>query len=165
MASAGGMGEGLSTGALVAVPVALSPAPHNLIASCRTPVTSKTPLLHWSSRCFSQWEFGCWLFKRLYEFLAVSPLTLMNRTPSNFCDQMLCYVGFSSWHWCSTLESPAWGWETSLLRGHLCSWDIPPDSQLLYMGAGPALFTSLPFLLVSLIWLHLYVPSYKLLFN
>ena len=34
----------------------------------------------------------------------------------------------SSWHWCPSLGSPVWGWHPLLLRGDLCSQDIPPDS-------------------------------------
>lgn len=49
---------------------------------------------------------------------------------------------------------PTWGWGPSLLRGKLCSWAIPPDSQLRHVGAGPALFMSPPFL-PALMWLLL----------
>lgn len=53
-----------------------------------------------------------------------------------------------------------WGWELSLLMGHLCSWDMPSNPPLLSVGTGIALLTSLPLLQTSL-WLFLYVLSNK----
>ena len=49
---------------------------------------------------------------------------------------------------------PGVGQDSSLLRGHLCIKDIPPDFYPPYMGVGPACSTSPPFLPVSM-WLLL----------
>lgn len=46
MASGGGVGEGLSTGTLMAVSSAPSPEPHNPVRPHRTPVCSELPSLH-----------------------------------------------------------------------------------------------------------------------
>ena len=49
-----------------------------------------------------------------------------------------------------------WGWSSSLLRGYLCSWDMPPNFYSLHMGMGPAMCP--PLLPVSA-WLLLYILS------
>ena len=54
-------------------------------------------------------------------------------------------MGTFSWIWCSGLGSLARGRNPILLRGNLCSCDIPPESQPPPMRAGPALFVSPPF--------------------
>lgn len=59
-----------------------------------------------------------------------------------------CYMGSSSHMHMRLVETPCSS------GGDFCSWDVPPDSQLLYMDVGPALFKSLPFLPISM-WLLL----------
>ena len=46
-------------------------------------------------------------------------------------------------------EEPGMGLRPLAPQGTICNWDIPPEHQLLPVGAVPALFASLPFLPVS----------------
>ena len=71
------------------------------------------------------------------------------------------YEDFSSWHWSTRLGEPGVGLsDCLLLRGDLCSYDIPPDFYLPHLSMRPAGFISLPFLPV-LMWLLLYILSYR----
>lgn len=65
-------------------------------------------------------------FKRMPGSTAAIQLT---QTDSLLIFTVSCCGNSSSWHWCSRLESPVWGWDPLLLSGGLHSRDIPPDSQ------------------------------------
>ena len=68
------------------------------------------------------------------------------------------YCGdYSSWLWCSRLQSLMWDWDPSLLRGELHNWHNPPYSQWPHVGVRPACFAS-PLLSI---WLPLYILCYN----
>lgn len=76
-----------------------------------------------------------------------------------------CYLGSSSWHYCSRLGSPEWGWNLTLLSVGPLWLRYPSDFSTACVDVGPtlfpsALFPSLPFLLV-LRWIVLYIFAYK----
>ena len=71
------------------------------------------------------------------------------------------YMDSSPKHWCFGPGSPMCGWDSLLLRGDICCWDILPDSQPPLVGVRQAcffcccfVFTALPFS----VWL-LYILS------
>ena len=80
---------------------------------------------------------------------AISPW----QTESPLIFTAMYYVGASSWLWCSELGSTR-GWDPTILRGNLCSWDTPPEFQPSPRRVGPAILMSLPFL-PALVWLLL----------
>ena len=56
------------------------------------------------------------------------PPSLSASTPTGFYSQKLW--GFLFVYWNPGLGGLVWGWKPSLLRGDLCSWDIPPNFHL-----------------------------------
>lgn len=61
----------------------------------------------------SQWDFVYFPLKRTAGFLAGSYPPRRMESPPVLTAQ--CYESSSSWHWCSGLLSPAWGWDPPLL--------------------------------------------------
>lgn len=91
MVPVGGVGEGLNTGTLTAVPQALSLKPHNLISSCMALDPFEPLSLHWSpGRVPVNEIFVHWPFNRAPGFSVVSYLTQADGIPTDFYSQMLC---------------------------------------------------------------------------
>lgn len=99
----------------------------------------------------------CGLFKGMSVISVSFHLTQMGRIPTLIFSQIfgeLLSPGLRPWTW----EPPNRA-RTFLLQGGLCNHILPPGAALPYAGMGPALFVSLPLLLVS-IWLLFYIIRY-----
>ena len=83
-------GEGLCTGTLVAISSSLSPEPHNPASSHMTSLlwASLSPLESMVNG--RQGDFLCWPFMRAAGFLADAHLSLVDRIPTDFHNQILC---------------------------------------------------------------------------
>lgn len=84
-----GMGRGLSTGILAAVPSALSPKPQTPVSPHRTLVYSALSPLEPRVNVCRRDFMGC-PFKRAPVFLADCCLSLEDRIPTDFHSQMFC---------------------------------------------------------------------------
>ena len=141
------VGKWLSTGVLAAIPSALSSEPQTPDFPCRTWVSSA---LQEPRVSVCTWDFVHWPFKRASVSLANFHFSLADRIRAAFHSQM--YYGYLFPALKFWAGEPGLGLRPHPLRGNPYSWDIPPESQPPPVGAGPALFTSLPFLPV-LMWL------------
>lgn len=116
------MGVGLNTGIMAAVPLALTPRPHNSVF----PSVSLAPLkLPPSARaqdeCLWESESVQGAFKRISGFPAAFFLSWMGRTLADFHSQILpelLFLAVELW-----ARGPMLSWDPSLLWGDLCSQD------------------------------------------